>query len=595
MTISKALEVNIRDSRVEVTLDPKYEVLQEITADYYGIRQSLIALLTEVCHPYKNWRHIVADGRRFALHHFNLFKEHESGPQGVELLLDIFYQAVEKTREKDLRAEALDNILVYLQHVIDESESELHRFMPVLDGAFNRLGDLKEEYFSLLVNSFYGIKPVAAHLATSADREMDFSAITGLLHRYLKETYEYWLSEPDPHSWFLEASGIESVPENLVNAFSKVSHEKFSGLFEELKKIRKEHDPAGYETLERMSVFPGHRDFVSAYEKLPRLVKKSGAEDIEGDQWLLIFLFHLMNISGLESIHERNLLEINKTLSRLIDRESPKQIRALIDKTFGILNLSARKYPRTAFNTVLNMGQAIYRTNDHELVDAFVTEVVELGFQTPDLRGVGEDWQQKANEAHIRNIRVWLGLIEQKPKWSRRLLSSLIINLALFGVFIKDTDLFPRDITGLLNADIAPVYNMSKQLCRLFPAYFNDIGAEGQIRDISTELDEISRRKDVLIHYLRKQTHVESSPQTVMLIETIYEFWRNRKKEPLADLVPPDIYQGFETNGRWVDGMHRLVNYFYDFGIIQDTRDLLTIPSEKMDAALDTVVEGVTD
>ena len=105
-----------------------------------------------------------------------------------------------------------------------------------------------------------------------------------------------------------------------------------------------------------------------------------------------------------------------------------------------------------------------------------------MGFQTPMLGGVGNDWQIQVNSAHLQNIRTWLELIECKPKWSSRLLSSLIIKLSLSGIFIKDTDLFPRDITRFLNSEIGPVYNLAKQLTRLFPAYFNDIGAEGILR-----------------------------------------------------------------------------------------------------------------
>ncbi|MBW1713147.1 MAG: hypothetical protein JRJ59_08385, partial [Deltaproteobacteria bacterium] len=80
--------------------------------------------------------------------------------------------------------------------------------------------------------------------------------------------------------------------------------------------------------------------------------------------------------------------------------------------------------------------------------------------------------------------------------------------------------------TQLLNSDIKPVYNLVKQLCRLFPAYFNEIGAEGRLRDISTQIDDLIHRQDPLIHFLRKQSHVESSPQTVTLMEAIFEFWR---------------------------------------------------------------------
>ena len=109
---------------------------------------------------------------------------------------------------------------------------------------------------------------------------------------------------------------------------------------------------------------------------------------------------------------------------------------------------------------------------------------------------MGDDWQIRANAAHIQNIRVWLELIGQNPRWSTRLISALIVNLSLGGVFIKDTDLFWRDVTALLNTEIKPVYNLIKQLCRMFPVYFNEIGAEGRLRDVSTTLDEASKRHD---------------------------------------------------------------------------------------------------
>ena len=102
------------------------------------------------------------------------------------------------------------------------------------------------------------------------------------------------------------------------------------------------------------------------------------------------------------------------------------------------------------------MGQGVYKTDESDLVDFFIDSVISLGFQAPEIKGVGEDWQIRANPAHIQNIRTWIQLIELNPKWSKRLLSSLIIHLSLSGVLIKDTDIFPRDITQLLNSDIGP-------------------------------------------------------------------------------------------------------------------------------------------
>ena len=153
----------------------------------------------------------------------------------------------------------------------------------------------------------------------------------------------------------------------------------------------------------------------------------------------------------------------------------------------------------------------------------------------------------------MNNIRVWLNLIEQEPKWCATLFSALIINLKLTGTCIKDTDLFQRDITELLNHPIEPVYNLVKQFCKLMPVFFNEIGAEGELRDVSTELDEIHKRKDVLIHFLRKQSHVESSNLIVDFIKAIFLFWKTRDKELLRPFVPEEIYEQVSSTGRFTD------------------------------------------
>lgn len=250
---------------------------------------------------------------------------------------------------------------------------------------------------------------------------------------------------------------------------------------------------------------------------------------------------------------------MNRTLARHIGQGTPEDILALVQKTFVILRQIYSKYPRNALDCVLNMGAAVYRTDESDVVESFLGSVVSLGFETPDVRGVGADWQIKMNEHHLHNVRVWLRLIGLNPRWSKKLLSALVIRLATGGVFIKDTDLFPRDVTALLNSDVKPVYNLVKQLCRLFPVYFNDVGAEGRLRDISTALDEETHRADALVHYLRKQSHVESSPRTVDLMEAIFEYWKTGDKAPLEAKVPPDIFARLAPSGPCFDGMHRLI------------------------------------
>ena len=408
----------------------------------------------------------------------------------------------------------------------------------------------------------------------------------------MSQAYEYWLSEPDPLQWFMNETGLKSAGLDLNEIFEPISHRRLNELSAGLAKTSRK--PFSKAAVARLAAMPGFGELADHYEKVPTALTRAAKSKDQADHWPLFFSFHIMNISGLSAAHEPTLREVNRSLAGLIGRENPGQVQELIARTFRILKESARGYPRTALNTVLNMGKAVYKTDESDLVEFFLTSVVELGFQTPAISGVGDDWQVRANEAHVHNIRVWLELIEQNPRWSKRLLSALIIELSMGGIFIKDTDLFPRDITGLLNADIEPVYNLVKQLCRIFPAYFNEIGAEGRLRDTSTSLDELLNRRDRLIHFLRKQAHVESSSRTVTLIEGVMQFWRTQNTEHLAGLVPPGIYGQIEKTGPTVDGLRVLMNLLFDSGTVSDYPDLLTAPSDKVAAIVAPRRKGVT-
>ena len=445
---------------------------------------------------------------------------------------------------------------------------------------------LNDENFNLVVVSFYQVNRLGADLTRAAPRKSDWGPITSLVERYLAETFYYWLGEPDPAAWFEKETESKPDSKRLPEIFKPVTHRSFAQYLKVLEQNRDDPEQTDRGRLAAALELPGFKNIVDQYDRMPRIIGRSVEDAALGRQWMLLFLFHMMRLSGLSNIHERTLSEINRALTWLIENEAVREVQALMEKTFSILQVGFEKFPQTALNSILKMGEAVYRTDESDLVEAFLTAVIRLGFQTPDIHGVGHDWQIKANIAHVQNIRTWLGLIEQKPRWSKKLISALIVHLAVGGVFLKDTDLFPRDITGLLQSDIKPVYNLIKQLCRLFPAYFNEIGAEGQLREVSTRLDEISRRRDPLIHYLRKQSHVESSPQTVVLMEAIFEFWRTRDKAPLERLAPPDIYHRISSSGAHLDWMHRMIDYLVGSGHLKRTRDLLGFSSRELEKAL---------
>lgn len=597
---SKALEVNIADYHVDVAIDPQFNVLLEAMSEYYGIREGVNVFLKELSHPYKNWQFIVNEARTYSLDYFHLIKTHPKGVEAADRFIEIFSKAISADIPIATKMDAVDNLLLYLQKMIKDSGAAFGIFWPVLCRAFAQIRSYSPDLFFLFVKSYYQLKRLAEILLENASNAaVDFTEINSLLIRYYEETYSYWLTEKDPREWFENEVEILQTDIDWENFFQRISHKQMKKRQGKLQTVAQESDLTARNTLSTLTSMTGFSQIVELYRKMPQKILEAGSNKNQGHQWKVIFLFLIMNISGLSIIHEEVLRDVNRTLGLLIEQETHFYISNLIEKTFSILETQTRRFPATALNCVLNMGKGIYKTEDSDLVNEFIEKVIELGFQAPMVSGVGNDWQINVNPAHIQNIRTWMELIEINPKLSIRLISSLIIYLSICGVFIKDTDLFPRDITRILNSRIEPVYNLIKQLARLFPVYFNDIGAEGTLRDISTRIDEICSRKDVLVHFLRKQSHVESSNLIILFMEATLKFWKTKDKELLRPFVPPIIFNQIEAEGPYVDGVSRVMNHLVETGLnlpkdfITTDEDALRKSLEGFDKAGEADIERV--
>lgn len=578
---SRALQINLAASRVDVRIDPKYSAIQEVMSGFYGLQDGLTVFLKELCHPYKNWQFIVNEARTYSLSYFYVLKSHEKGPEAVRLYIDIALEGIQSARSPENSSEAYKNLYLLWQKIIRESGDEIHRFLPALDYSFNRVAQFQPEHMSVVARSYYQLDRLAETLSEAAPDQMDFSAVNSLLLKYLDYSYVYWLSEKDPLPW-LKAEIATELPQRIPDLFEPISHSYIQSCRLRLEKIIDRNDLNSAGVLQELLDLPGYGDFVSHYSEIPEKISEAPVDEKLKNHYQLIYLSHAMSIAGLSAIHEESLREITRIITWLINHEDVQNLQQLIHKSFNILKISVKKFPNTVLMCVLNLGRGVYRTDESDLVNFFNRCVVQLGFQTPDFTGITSEWQIQSNAAHIQNIRTWMELIELKPKWSRKLLSSLIINLSLYGVLIKDTDLFPRDITGLLNSDIQPAYNLVKQLMRLFPAYFNEIGAEGKLRDISTKIDEMSKRQDVLVHFLRKQSHVESSNQIISLIEAILTFWKTRSKEELVPYLPPELYEQIDEKGRHIDGVYMALNHIFDSQGLKKIPDLLKVNEESL-------------
>ena len=202
------------------------------------------------------------------------------------------------------------------------------------------------------------------------------------------------------------------------------------------------------------------------------------------------------------------------------------------------------------------IGVAIGEASNVKAVDHLVEDVLSWKFQYPDIRGATDEWETVVNPYHLPKIRCWMHIIESNPALYERLAAALNVQLRLGGVYIADTDLFQRDVTRFLNADIRPIYFVAKQLLRTLPVYFNEVGAEGELRSVSTDVDEVCERHDSLMHFLRKQLHAESSNRMVAFSRAVLRYWTTLDPSGLEPFLSANTLAAVRAEGVWAAGPH---------------------------------------
>lgn len=585
---SDALRANLLETATdEVTIDPSLAVLEKIVENYKGISKNLHNLLYEVCHPYRNWKMLVPRLRAFVLKNISHYFKHEKGPEAFDRFMVIFSQALSDSKKNNtLLSQTIESMLAYTDKLVSLVNQEaLVHYEIVLAKFFTRLSNLDDEAFIFMVQGQHPMKRIAQHLLKleKGETAYDFKPLAELMKRIFTMNYEYWLSEKDPLAWFTEECGDICKGWQAGMFFNAISHNQLEKHLNSLNAVDIDADPR--QGLSTILELPSHMDIVRLYKEAPEKLKaeqQSAMDALDQAEQLdrfsenrkLIFLFHIMETSGLALIHEETIREINRSLVQLIRRQTFEEIESFLLTTFQLLNANVRKYPHTSLQCIQVLGTEVFKRGNSRLVEAFLWESVRFGFQYANVTGVDEDWQPITNPAHLANIRVWINLIMQEPKWCSTIFSALIINLKLSGTCVKDTDLFQRDISQLLNHPIEPVYNLFKQFAKLMPVFFNEIGAEGYLRDVSTEIDEIHRRKDALIHFLRKQSHVESSNLIVDFIEAIFNFWKTKDKNILTPFLPEEVLSEVKKNGIFIDDMHKLLQRVFELPGMEEILDL---------------------
>ncbi|MBF0628890.1 MAG: phosphoenolpyruvate synthase [Magnetococcales bacterium] len=586
---SDALRANLALTAVDrVVIEARLTLLLEVVQGFAGIRKDLERLLIELNHPFRNWLLILPELKGFVLKNATRYVTHPRGAECFTLFAECFLQAMAESTKPMVIRMALDGLTSLLDKQVNLlAVEQFPEHAPTLNHLIDRLAALPADHLLILAQSHHPLRRTLIQLlerCEAAERAfpLDPESCRQLALRTLTATYDLWLNQSDP-VWYTVRGHHECDP---------ISHRVLRAARAELAQLANE--PASIDLITRLAALPTYLDIVRGYREaanaLGRMPAK-GEYTADSEQLAegrkLRFLFHILETEGLSVIHEETLREINRVLAHLVVlKQSYDDLRDSFLKTFSFLKVNVVKYPHTALQCIEALGVEVFKRDNSRLVEAFLEQAVRFGFQYRAVTGVGSDWQPICNPAHLNNIRVWLNLINLNPKWCSTLLSALIINLRLSGTLIRDTDLFQKEVTRLLNGEIAPVFNLVKQFARLLPVYYNEIGAEGELRDVSTELDEISRRQDRLIHFLRKACHVESTNLMVELVRQMLLFWHSGERKGLAGLVAPPALEAIQIPGPWFDGVHQVTRQLFQAMAIDDPASLLTLPLDEIERVI---------
>jgi pyruvate,orthophosphate dikinase len=555
---SSALQVNLERTAANVEIPEKYQGLLAVVRKHYGVQKRARELLFELNHPFVNWEYVLTQLKTLSVGDFYEINGHPDGFAALHTMLDIYFGVATCPSNDEIREKGLRYLFDFLATVTDKSGDFLTRNTPLIFAAVEFLVRLSSEDHDKVRKCSTYLKEILRFFIEGQKNVPE--SMFHLLSHAFRATYQFWLSQPDPASWFGTPELSEEGAATYMRLVAPLSHANFRALLARVDQAEAFSSAPDDARAKAYLDLPDYFRIVNAYLLIADEMERSRVYAGREHLVKLDFLMSVINTTALSDVHGAAFIEINRCLGMVFDEASPEDLGDYVKRIFLLLKRGGSRYVfrNTVIACITTIAREVFKRANHRLVEIFVNELIGFGFQHPDLKGSTLDWQIQVNPAHIENIRSWLAIIAMKPRWTKKLLSALIINLQIGGVFVKDTDLLQKDISGLLNTDIAPAYNLVRQLLRIFPIYFSEIGAEGELRDISTRLDELSFRNDMVVHFLRKQSHVESNSKLVNFIEDIFFYWYSRSKTHLQSHLPADVYVQVLPEGEYFEGLHRI-------------------------------------
>ncbi len=194
------------------------------------------------------------------------------------------------------------------------------------------------------------------------------------------------------------------------------------------------------------------------------------------------------------------------------------------------------------------LAAAVLESGQSELIDEYDKALRGMHVPSASIQGLSDEtWAERADPMHLKRLSGFmeaLGAPGAMPAF-RGVLVQLVANIVISGAFIPDDKLFQRRVSAFLNSETPKrEFLLSFLLLRRLPVYFNDVGASGVVRDLTTDIDAWGN--DPVVYFLRKQVHVNASSNNIRLVEAVIRAWAAGDNAPLAGMVPDDVLENLQ-------------------------------------------------
>ncbi len=535
---SKALEANLAETRYKnIEIEPDYLRFINLSKNYFGINKRANDCIIEFQHPFSNRKFVIEELRSILLTDYWFYIALDESDKAFSIPVRILVELLTENKSSDYHVMIIRTILEFIQKLAKEKED--HSSMIEMCLLAIQSG-LETDPLSMIKASKYFNR----NLKNVVDLKQFNKQILDINLNIYKRNIKYWERTSKIENWIKQHTDILTVDNSTIK--NKLGKPWFNGLRKKLSNIS-----------EWKNLISGLPDYDQIADKFASSISLFNTF-IEK----FYYSFYLLQLEGMNSHKERIIWNLNSMLKQTMDEVDKDHLIHFMDQIFDFCQGLRKEHTSSVLDILLTLGKKIIDIDDspdYKLTHYFENKIIDFGFETPGIAYVNEDWQLSVNKNHIKNIGVWLELIEYSQLEMEKLLSVLIVNLKLGGIFLSDTDLFQREITKILNSNIAPFYKKVKQLTRIFPVYFNEIGAEGEIRKVTTSLDEISYRKDKLVHFLRKQVHTESNNTLIVLTRQIFNFWFDGNQKAIQHILPINVYDSIDKESEFFAPVHDMV------------------------------------